>query len=35
MVSHTYAVPGDYVITLTVANSVGQTDTQSTVVGVH
>ena len=35
VVSHTYAVPGDYVITLTVANSVGQTDTQSTVVGVH
>jgi len=34
-VSHTYTVAGDYLVTLTVANSAGQTDTQSTVVGVQ
>jgi hypothetical protein len=33
-VSHTYALAGDYFVTLTLANAAGQTDSQSTVVGV-
>jgi len=33
--SHTYELVGDYLITLTVANAAGQTDSQSTVLGVQ
>jgi PKD repeat protein len=32
--THTYLLPGDYVVTLTVSNSRGETDSESTIVRI-